>query len=287
LPADGNLPAVALARSECPLGRFSPIPIVHARWPNGFVGSITHTDTYCAVAVARKADIQAIGIDLENPSRVTPELWSYVLSTQEIGHLERLEPALRQRVGALEFSAKEAFYKCIHDIAPGTLPFSDSVVELDEKSGRFVIQLLTVAGPFATGQAFTGRYVCDWDGDTVATAIVLPVVNPCHDFLDLRCLVASTEFRTTSDRQSLTVRTNCHPNRRLFVSLGRGVPRRPNAKRTTRSRQRKASAEERESNENTNANRQGDRGKGGFQMGKNCEERNLHRGPIGANFQFT
>ena len=74
----------------------------------------------------------------------------------------------------LSSAPKEALYKCIHDIAPGTLPFSDSVVELDEKSGRFVIQLLTVAGPFATGQAFTGRYAGDWDGDTVATAIVLP-----------------------------------------------------------------------------------------------------------------
>jgi hypothetical protein len=32
----------------------------------------------------------------------------------------------------------------------------------------------------------------------------------------------------------------------------------------------------------------GDRGKGGFQMGKNCEERNLHRGPkLGSSFQFT
>ena len=33
------------------------------RWPDGLVGSITHTDTYCAAAVARADDVDSIGIE--------------------------------------------------------------------------------------------------------------------------------------------------------------------------------------------------------------------------------
>ena len=67
----------ALGRPDGPL---PANPDRSPRWPDGLVGSITHTDTYCAAAVARADDIAGIGIDVEDLSRFQPELLRYVLS---------------------------------------------------------------------------------------------------------------------------------------------------------------------------------------------------------------
>ena len=53
----------ALGRPDGPL---PANPDRSPRWPDGLVGSITHTDTYCAAAVARADDIAGIGIDVED-----------------------------------------------------------------------------------------------------------------------------------------------------------------------------------------------------------------------------
>ncbi|MFJ1637811.1 MULTISPECIES: 4'-phosphopantetheinyl transferase [unclassified Streptomyces] len=52
-----------------------PAPILPGRhgapvWPAGITGSITHTEDYRAAAVARTADIRAIGIDAEPHQRM-------------------------------------------------------------------------------------------------------------------------------------------------------------------------------------------------------------------------
>src|SRR5258707_403796 len=41
------------------------------RWPDGFVGSITHTASRAAAAVARLEDFAGIGIDIEIVSRIS------------------------------------------------------------------------------------------------------------------------------------------------------------------------------------------------------------------------
>src|SRR5437867_13394741 len=44
-------------------------------WPQGVVGSITHTDSFCAAVVARKGPLRAIGLDAEGVCKVTSEIW--------------------------------------------------------------------------------------------------------------------------------------------------------------------------------------------------------------------
>ena len=144
------------------------------RWPDGLVGSITHTNTYCAVAVARRTEVQALGIDVEDVSRLRPDLLPYVLTQHELtASLQELGPQAQQRVGAVLFSAKEAFYKCVHGIAQTTLRLSDIEIELDQGSEAFQVRLPATSPPFGTGQLFTGRYI--YDGGRVATAMALPL----------------------------------------------------------------------------------------------------------------
>src|SRR5262249_28322071 len=47
-------------------------------WPAGLIGSITHSNHYCAVAVARKTQVSAIGIDVEELKHVTLDLTEYI-----------------------------------------------------------------------------------------------------------------------------------------------------------------------------------------------------------------
>jgi 4'-phosphopantetheinyl transferase EntD len=160
----------ALGRPEGPL---PASPDRSPRWPEGLVGSITHTDTYCAAAVARTDDIEGVGIDVEDFSRFQPELLRYVLSSGDItGNLRGLRPGLENYFGATLFSAKETFYKCLYSIAQTHLDFGDVGIEFIDSSDLFFARLLTPVGPFSRGREFTGRYLIV--GDRVATAMILP-----------------------------------------------------------------------------------------------------------------
>ena len=64
-------------------------------WPEGWVGSLTHSAGWGAVAVARTESIRAVGIDLEDPQRMKRALWAHVLTPSEIHALRSEE----RRVG--------------------------------------------------------------------------------------------------------------------------------------------------------------------------------------------
>ncbi len=96
-------------------------------WPDGYAGSITHTDDYAAAAVVRAG---LIGIDVEllaHAARI-PEL----LATVAITDGERAMPA------ALVFSAKESVYKCLYPTAHIFLEFSNVELAFDRDGFRVV-----------------------------------------------------------------------------------------------------------------------------------------------------
>ena len=80
-------------------------------WPDGFVGSISHTDRWVWAAVAKSEDRPAIGIDTEIV--VSPETCD-MLDSDIVTESERLvieSLGLSPQVAfTLAFSAKEAFY---------------------------------------------------------------------------------------------------------------------------------------------------------------------------------
>ncbi len=86
-------------------------------WPDGFVGSITHSSNWTWAAVAADAELRSIGIDTESllESKIADQLESEIATPGEW--------ALAQTLGlnwsttfALVFSAKESFYKCWYPV---------------------------------------------------------------------------------------------------------------------------------------------------------------------------
>ena len=81
-------------------------------WPDGVVGSITHTDGYCAAVVAHRARFAGIGVDTETIDAVRPHLWMRIMGPGERDWFAALPESERPVAAAVLFSAKEAFYKC-------------------------------------------------------------------------------------------------------------------------------------------------------------------------------
>lgn len=139
---DGELPiAVPIAASRAPV------------WPRGLVGSLTHSDTWYAAAVAADRDQVALGIDLETIAVQDPGIWDIVLHPTEA----RSRPWVR-------FSAKESLFKLYNPLMHRWLDFTEAVVELTEDysdgafaSGKLRFRLL-VPGPAALSDV-TGVWV--------------------------------------------------------------------------------------------------------------------------------
>jgi 4'-phosphopantetheinyl transferase EntD len=118
-------------------------------WPEGFTGSISHTDGFCAAVAGQRSRFLGIGLDAENVAAVTSDIWPDICTAGEAEWLSALPPEEHQRAAALIFSAKEAFYKCQFAAAGRELEFHDVELDLDRLapgSGRFEIRVLTDAG---------------------------------------------------------------------------------------------------------------------------------------------
>jgi 4'-phosphopantetheinyl transferase EntD len=115
-------------------------------WPEGFVGSITHTGGLCAAAVAESRTIAAVGIDSEIVGHVTPDIWSTICVAGEADWVNSLHPSERAAAVTLIFSAKEAFYKCQYPLVAERLDFHDLVIESEtwgqrgQIAGRILIR---------------------------------------------------------------------------------------------------------------------------------------------------
>ncbi len=160
---------IALGR----LGVAATTPILRGEdrapiWPPGFIGSISHTDTWCAAAVARTEDIRALGIDLESSTPLKEALLKRVCTPKERDWLHELPaPGV---TGKIVFSAKEAVYKCQYPLSNQFLGFHAVEVELGDDSFEAVFQ--QEAGGFKPGDVISGRYLVE-EG-LVATACELP-----------------------------------------------------------------------------------------------------------------
>ena len=144
-------------------------------WPEGVVGSLTHTQGYRGAAVGRVADIRSIGIDAE-PHGVLP---NGVLDAVSL-RAERKD--LAAMPGDLHwdrilFCAKEATYKAWYPLTRRWLGFEDAHIVFDVDgggtSGEFVSEILidpvALSGPPLS--ALRGRWSVAQD--LVLTAIVL------------------------------------------------------------------------------------------------------------------
>src|SRR4030088_790068 len=95
-------------------------------WPDGVVGSITHSGGFAAAAVAWAADIAGIGIDSEQS--VAPAATRDIADVCMVDEAMLFKPAHGRsfcEFCTFVFSAKEAVYKCLFPLARKFLEFSD------------------------------------------------------------------------------------------------------------------------------------------------------------------
>lgn len=100
------------------------------RWPEGLVGSITHTQGFAAAAIAPSDAWLSVGIDSEKlaGADVLKEAGEIVLRDEERQLGARLSVPEDHFI-LLVFSAKESIYKCLSPLVKFPLEFSSVILE--------------------------------------------------------------------------------------------------------------------------------------------------------------
>ena len=103
-------------------------------WPEGWIGSISHSKGICSVAIAPNNSLSSIGIDLESLNRIRPELWRKIASEEEVSAIRahaELNNCPVDDLMTVVFSVKEAFYKYQFPITGLWLGFLDVCLSFD------------------------------------------------------------------------------------------------------------------------------------------------------------
>jgi 4'-phosphopantetheinyl transferase EntD len=152
-----------------------PLPRGHDRqpvWPDELVGSITHTGSWAAAAVARReAGFAAIGIDLEPANELAADLWSTICSTEEQAKLSVISGMTPGLAAHLLFCMKEAAFKCQFPLSQAMLDFSDFAIDIDVAAGKFSAIFQRDVAPFHANDRLSGRFAIS--KEHVASAVVI------------------------------------------------------------------------------------------------------------------
>ncbi|MGC4093442.1 MAG: 4'-phosphopantetheinyl transferase superfamily protein [Polyangiaceae bacterium] len=126
-------------------------------WPDGLVGSVTHTDGMCAVVVGSSFRYAGIGIDVEPDEPLTLPIAQRVCVPGEMEQVSERTGLSSLQAARLIFSAKEAFYKCQFCVTQRYLGFGDVRVEFSP-GGCFSVSVLAQESEVAAIAANSGRW---------------------------------------------------------------------------------------------------------------------------------
>lgn len=135
--------------------RIAPIPPGDDRapiWPEGLVGTITHSATACLAAVAPQSLTAGLGLDLEEDAPLDATLWSEICRPEELAALGDT-PGAQAR---LIFAIKEAAYKAQYARSATLFGFDTLIVTLTDAA--FTARFARPIAPFVTGQALHGTW---------------------------------------------------------------------------------------------------------------------------------
>jgi len=147
------------------------------RFPDGVIGSITHTGDFFMAAVARSASFAGVGIDAERNRPLSERAAARICAPHELAALRALPGRSAEHWAAIVFSAKESLYKAYFPVTGFFIGFRDAEVALfpeADDAGRFAAKLVRADAPEAAEQRdFAGRYACD--SERVVTGLVIPL----------------------------------------------------------------------------------------------------------------
>jgi 4'-phosphopantetheinyl transferase EntD len=151
-----------------------PLPIGTGgapQWPEGVVGSISHTSQIALAAAGARSIFSSIGVDVENALSVAENLWKDFLRPAELAFLMTLPSSRQQHVAAAIFSLKEAFYKFQYPITRTWLEFQEVEVTFNEREAGRNAQITGIRPDYAwSGRTFSGAVHVE--SDLVFTSVV-------------------------------------------------------------------------------------------------------------------
>jgi enterobactin synthetase component D len=150
-----------------------PIPCNADRspsWPEGLVGSISHSKTTCVAIVSRREHSVSVGIDIEDCLPIDTDLWSSVCTPQELASVNELPAQDRALMVLRIFSAKECYYKWQYPLTGLFLEFHDVAITLDPTGPIFQALCLSGNPPHAARSGVSGTLLTDdkWVISTIA-----------------------------------------------------------------------------------------------------------------------
>lgn len=138
-------------------------------WPDGIVGSISHCGGSAAAAVARRADIDGIGLDIESNEDLDRRLVPMICRSDERTQLG--DEDTRYLLAKLVFSAKESIFKCIWPQVRRFVDFQEVEIRLNLDAGTFSARPQSDDLPTASFRRLRGRF--RRTGELLATAAYL------------------------------------------------------------------------------------------------------------------
>ncbi|WNO11145.1 4'-phosphopantetheinyl transferase [Teredinibacter sp. KSP-S5-2] len=117
-------------------------------WPEGVIGSITHTVKMASAVVAKSAQCKGIGIDIEHwvEEETYHNINSHILTDAEHA-LMNSSSFSKEQILTLIFSAKEALFKALYPSVKVYFDFLDAeLTHWDEDSSMLVFHLLKDIG---------------------------------------------------------------------------------------------------------------------------------------------
>ncbi|SEP95090.1 4'-phosphopantetheinyl transferase family protein [Thalassovita taeanensis] len=151
-------------------------------WPDGIIGTLSHSDTLCVAVLARTEHALSLGLDLEEDTPLPPELWPEILSPAEILDLRALPEPQRGRRAKFLFSAKECAYKAQYSLTRALFGFQTLRIWPKIEAGRFQAEFLTSVLSIPKGTLLDGRFA--YEHGHVMTAVTLTqaqLQQPCSD----------------------------------------------------------------------------------------------------------
>lgn len=124
-------------------------------WPEGCLGSVTHTDQLAAAAVARVGVLDGIGIDLEEADRVTAELHDKLFTPAELARYAQSPRGWADLV----FSAKESVYKAVNPMVGKYIGFHEVEVDVAFTEQRFAARYVGTHAPNAVLESGEGHFL--------------------------------------------------------------------------------------------------------------------------------